>query len=352
MSPILVSPLKKCLELLGLTRILTLFNPTIWGDGDGFDFWRRFLHTTIIGGWFVSVFWWALERDIVQLNGWDKDTQIKKLKPWTPAFWLGPSTSILNYPTDFYQHIRNGTVKVIYADITHLTRHAVHLSTGETLQVDALHCATGWKHEPPIKISPPSLAAKLGLPTHFDESRIELTQRADIEILKRLPRLRDQPQVVLKKRGLGTKFAESHKTPYRLYRHLVPPATAYARNFAVTGVVASVGTTTSVQMQALWITAYLDGTLHLPKSIDEIEYSTELSTRFSSWRYPVDHGNKHAAFVFDSLLYVDSLLRDLGLKFKRKGSWWKEMVEGYAPADYSGIVAEWIALRRTASEKK
>jgi hypothetical protein len=119
MSPILVSPLKKCLELLGLTRILTLFNPTIWGDGDGFDFWRRFLHTTIIGGWFVSVFWWALERDIVQLNGWDKDTQIKKLKPWTPAFWLGPSTSILNYPTDFYQHIRNGTVKVISLLVKH-----------------------------------------------------------------------------------------------------------------------------------------------------------------------------------------------------------------------------------------
>jgi hypothetical protein len=329
-----------------------LFNPTLWGDGDGYDFWRRFLHNTIIGGWFVSMFWWALERDIVQLNGFNKDPHVRKLKPWFPAFWTGPSTSILNYPTDFYEYVKNGTIQVYYADIIHLTPRTVDLSTGDTLQVDALHCATGWKHEPPIKISPPSLAAKLGLPSDFDGSQIELTQRADAEILRRFPCLKNQPNVVLKRRALGTSSDERQKTPYRLYRHLVPPATAHARNFAVTGVVSSIGTAICDQMQALWITAYFDGTLNLPQSTDEIEYTTELSTRFGYWRYPVDHGASHGAFVFDSLLYVDTLLRDLGLRFKRKGSWWRELVKGYSPTDYAGIVEEWIALRRTASEKR
>jgi hypothetical protein len=46
--------------------------------------------------------------------------------------------------------------------------------------------------------------------------------------------------------------------------------------------------------------------------------------------------------VFDSIPYVDTLLADLGLKTKRKGSAWKEMFEPYKPRDYKDIVQEWI----------
>jgi hypothetical protein len=348
MSPILITPLKKCLEHLVLTRLLTLFTPTFLGNNDGYDFFRRLLHGTAIGRWFVSKFWETLEGDVVQLNGFDSDLEVKKLKPWFPAFWSGPSLSILNYPTDFFQCIKNGTVKIHYADISHLTRHTVHLSTGEALEVDALHCSTGWKHEPPIKVSPPSLAARLGLPTDFDISRSELTQRADAEILEKFPSLKDQPKVTANRHAVD---AESRKTPYRLYRYMVPPATVYSRNFAVAGAVLSLGSVINAQMQALWITAYLDGSLDLPKSTNEIEYSTELSTRFGHWRYPADYGDRHAALAFDSLPYFDELLRDLGLRFQRKSSWWRELLDDYRPADYRGIVDEWIELRRTMSRK-
>jgi hypothetical protein len=133
---------------------------------------------------------------------------------------------------------------------------------------------------------------------------------------------------------------------------MVPPATAHERNFAIAGAVLSLGTAINAQMQALWITAYLDGSLDLPKSIDEIEYSTELSTRFGHWRYPADYGDRHTTLVFDSIPYFDELLRDLGLKFQRKGSWWKELLEDYRPADYRGIVEEWIELRRMVTQKE
>jgi hypothetical protein len=330
---------------------LTLFNPTFLGNGDGYDFWRRLLHNTSLGRWFLGQFWKILESDVVQLSGYDNDTETKKLKPWTSVFWSGPSLSILNYPTDFFQYVKNGTVRVHHADITHLTLQTVHLSTGEALEVDALHLATGWKHEPPIKTSPYSLAAKLGFPTDSNESRIELLQRADAEILKRFPQLKKQPNVTPKRRGLETDSVKSRKLPYRLYRHMVPPATVYGRNFAIAGALLSIGTTITAQIQALWITAYLDGTLDLPRSLDEIEFSAELSTRFGHWRFPVDYGDRHPALTFDSLPYSDELLMDLGLKFRRKESWWRELVEAYRPADYHGIVEEWIKLRETNSQE-
>jgi hypothetical protein len=210
MSPTLVTPLKKCLEHLVLTRLLTMFNPTLLGNNDGYDFWRRLLHGTAIGRWFVAKFWSILEGDVVQLNGFNKDTEIKKLRPWFPAFWSGPSLSILNYPTDFFQYVKNGTARIHFADITHLTRHTVHLSTGEALEVDALHCSTGWKHEPPIKISPPSFAAKLGLPTSVDESRTDLTRVADAEILERFPSLKDQPKITAKRNAVDVKALQIH----------------------------------------------------------------------------------------------------------------------------------------------
>jgi hypothetical protein len=39
------------------------------------------------------------------------------------------------------------------------------------------------------------------------------------------------------------------------------------------------------------------------------------------------------------------------LKFQRKASWWRELLEDYRPADYKGVVDEWIELRRTLAKK-
>jgi hypothetical protein len=47
--------------------------------------------------------------------------------------------------------------------------------------------------------------------------------------------------------------------------------------------------------------------------------------------------------AFDSLPYVDLLLKDLGLSCHRKGGWgWRELFVPYDQGDYRGLVAEWI----------
>ena len=47
--------------------------------------------------------------------------------------------------------------------------------------------------------------------------------------------------------------------------------------------------------------------------------------------------------AFDSLPYVDLLLKDLGLSRHRKGGWgWRELFVPYDQGDYRGLVAEWI----------
>ena len=47
--------------------------------------------------------------------------------------------------------------------------------------------------------------------------------------------------------------------------------------------------------------------------------------------------------AFDSLPYVDLLLKDLGLSHHRKGGWgWRELFVPYDQGDYRGLVAEWI----------
>jgi len=349
MAPMWVIGGKKWLEALVFTRLMTWLNPTVWGANDGFGPWKRFLHGSFMGRLIVNKFWNLLEQDVLDYNQFDSHPEMKKLKPWSGSFWSGTSLSILNYPTDFYDLVRNGTVRVHIGDITRLSPHQIHLSTGETIEADALHCSTGWKHEPPIKFSPPLLATKLGYPGSYDPSDAEMTAKIDKEIISRFPMLKNQPNVTPNRDPAKGPLA-SKEMPYRLYRYTVPPATAHDRNFAVAGAFLSLGQPVAAQLQALWITAYLDGSLPLTKSKEDMIYETELFQRFGHWRFPGGYGGKVGDFVFETLPYYDDLLGDLGLKFKRKNGWYKEITEPYGPKDYKGIVNEWIEKNRV--EKK
>lgn len=46
--------------------------------------------------------------------------------------------------------------------------------------------------------------------------------------------------------------------------------------------------------------------------------------------------------VFEVLPFLDTLLRDLGLKTNRKGGW-REILEPYGKQDYKGLVQEWLS---------
>lgn len=345
MSPMWVMGGKKRLEALVFTRLLTWFNPTVWGENDDYGLWKQLLHGNFVGRWFVNKFWSMLEKDVLSCSQFDSHPEMKKLKPWSGVFWSGSSASILNYPTDFYDHVRSGMVRVYHGNITSLSKNHVHLSTGEELEVDVLHCSTGWKHAPLISFSPPSLATDLGLPGDCDEFRPEKNFKIDAEIMARFPMLKNQPNVTPKRDPDKVPILENEGTPYRLYRHMIPPAYLEKENFAVAGALLSFGQPIAAQIQAIWIIAYLDGDLGLEPVLDPMLHETELTTRIGRWRFPGGYGSKVGDFLFEGLPYFDDLLRDLRLNYKRKDGWLKQVTEPYEPKDYKGIVQEWMERR-------
>ncbi|KAL2169068.1 hypothetical protein VTG60DRAFT_6490 [Thermothelomyces hinnuleus] len=195
-SPPYVTPFKKWLEKLVHTRLLTWFSPCIWGDTDGYGGIRRFLHGTAIGRAITNAFWSMIGDDVLARNKYDSHPELRKLKPWSPAMFTASSFSILNYPIDIFDLVRDGTIRVHIADLTGLSARTVHLSDGTQLDADALCCATGWKHVPPIEFLPEGIDRELGLPHGFPDSDLftpQAIRQADDAILTRFPRLRDQP---------------------------------------------------------------------------------------------------------------------------------------------------------------
>ncbi|EON70026.1 hypothetical protein W97_09292 [Coniosporium apollinis CBS 100218] len=349
MAPPYVTPLKKWLEKLVHTRFLTWFSPCIWGNEDGYGGIRGFLHGTVAGRFMVDSFWKVLGGDVISLNGFDKHPETAKLKPWYSAFWIGSGLSILNYPTDFFEYVRSGKIRVHIADITSLSDGTVHLSNGESLKTDALICSTGWKHRPPINFLPSGLDRELGLP-HRSFEIDELVQKADSEILARFPRLKAQPAFnqSYKPQPRDDAVKDRPNQPYRLYRFMAPPATIFDRSIAFAGSLSTISTPLVAQAQAIWISAYFDGKLdRMPLSADDARWETVLQTQFGKWRYPCGYGANFPDFVFDSIPYIDMLLEDLGLQKHRKKGAVAEMWEPYGPDDYRGLVDEWKTKHAT-----
>jgi hypothetical protein len=269
----------------------------------------------------------------------------------------------MNFPTNIFDFVRSGSVKVHIADITSLSRKSVHLSDGTQLPTDALICATGWKHVPPLTFLPAGLDAKLGLPHKPSSEEAKtiraLTERADTEILTRFPRLKDQPTLnphykplTAAKGDIAVEEREGRLEPWRLYRFMVPPAFIATRDIGFSGALMTASTSLIAQTQALWLTAFLGGPDVPPSkqispfdrsSMADIEYETVLHSRFGRWRSPGGFGAQFPDFAFDAVPYIDLLLRDLGLEIKRKGGgWFKEALEPYGQEDYHGLVGEWL----------
>lgn len=347
--------------------MLTWFSPCIWGSADGYTGIRGFYHGTVLGRALVNAFWSILGGDVVALNGYDQHPELAKLKPWSQAMYTASSFSILNYPTDFFDLVRNGTVSVHIADIVRLSPGAVHLSDGTSFQTDALVAVTGWKHAQTIRYLPEGIDKSLGIPTSVSAKApepvwtAEAVEKADAEILSRFPRLKDQP---------AWQPEEPDLTPYHLYRFMAPVADErllQARDIAFAGTLMNFSVAPIAHAQALWVYAYQHDKLParvLPpvvamspgtgktqpkdegeqKSLEKVRYETVLHARFGRWRYPAGRGTRFPDFVFDAVPYIDQLLGDLGLRVHRKAGWLAEATEPYGPADYRDIVPEWLGL--------
>ncbi|GFG26298.1 dimethylaniline monooxygenase [N-oxide-forming] 1 [Aspergillus udagawae] len=367
MAPPYVTPLKKWLEKLVTTRLLTFFSPCIWGHADGYPRIRRFLHGTWLGRKIVDAFWAILANDVIQLNRYDAHPETAKLKPWISPFWIAASLSILNYPTDFFDLVRSGAVRVHIANITRLSQGTVHLSSGTDLPSSALICSTGWKATPNLDFLPAGLDTDCGFPWAADPTPEDLLAAADKEILRRFPRLRDQPAPPKDYAPLAPDAPAAAAHPFRLARFMVPCSLARERSLAFMGITMTINTTLVAQAQALWITAFFGGepvlrpTERCPpavRAVDEdadaeklvdqredldLVWETALHSQFGKWRYPGGFGKRNPDFVFDAIPYVDLLLKDLGARSVRKSGALGRVLSPYGMEDYRGLVEEWMA---------
>ncbi|KAL8696773.1 MAG: hypothetical protein Q9201_007481, partial [Fulgogasparrea decipioides] len=283
-----MGPLKVWVEPLVFTRLLTWMSPCIWGDSDGFGSVRRWLHGTRVGRWVVKHYWKKMGAGIITQTGLKtKGPEIKKLLPKEEAFWYGTGTSILNYDTDIYHFLQNGTVKVVIKDIESLEAKRVVLTGGEGVGVDALICSTGWRWDSGIDFLPKNEDANLGIPsTRYNDDQKqkwqELDSQADKEILSPFPMLatgpgiREDDRVIPEPKSTSVAAtaaadnpnlsAEPEKqrhepyTPWRLFRGIAPPANPH-RDLVFPGMMLTHQTILRYEIAALWAYAYLNTAL-------------------------------------------------------------------------------------------
>lgn len=345
-APPYVTPLKRWLEKLVNTRFLTWLAPCIWGSADGYGALRRFFHTTAVGRFFVESFWKILESDVLTLNGYDKHPETRKLKPWASPFWMGTTVGIMNYPTDFFELVRGGKIRVHIADVDRVSEGELHLSDGTSVHGDAMIFATGWKVRHNVQFEPEGLEKRLGLP-HESRERNELAEAADVETYKNFPKLKNQPVWNSHYKPLpGDPARQANlNEPYRLYRFMVPPDADFikAHDIGFVGMMGTFSNVINAELQGLWLTAYLDGKLTIDKSPDEIRWEATLHSQFEKRRHPFGYGHKHPDVIFEIMPYFDLMLTELGLKSHRKGGFFAEIFSPYGPEDYRGIVDEWKA---------
>ncbi|KAL3424133.1 flavin-binding monooxygenase-like protein [Phlyctema vagabunda] len=331
-----VSPLKTQFEKLATRRILSFLNPCL--EDDGYHWIRRLFHNTRIGRAFLGFLFGVILNDLIECGKYNDHPDTKKLIPHNNIYWSGTTVGIFNYPEDFFGMVRKGQISVHIEDIDSLSHQKVHLANGTDLEADVLVCATGWEHTPTVRMLPEKISNSIGIFTATPSD--SMVKAADEEVFRRFPELADQPSV-------GPVAArERDQTSWALYRGTAPPAFLESRNLAYCGMSTSLRGCLVAEITALWITALFDGKLSAPlPSQGEAEWQALVQNRFYRWRAPMGLGSKSTDMVFETLPFVDTMLRDLGLNTVRKGGW-REIFDCYGVKDYIGIVQEWLTKER------
>ena len=425
-----IGPTKLWLERVVTARLISFLSPCLWGPADGFGWMRSFFHNTQLGRWIVQAFYSKLSYETLYQQGLLDDDIVKPLIPDENASWYGAGFSVLNYPTNILDFVRNGQVQIVRKDIETLgAPNLIHFSDDSpAVQVDALICTTGWSYALPFDLKPYTLHASLGIPSlEYSKPQTSAWAKyeaaADAEVLSRFPSLARAPQPKHGPSPTRADLSTDHvptevekiqqMTPWRLWRGVAPPGLAAApekeRSIVFLGMLLSIHTVLRSEMQALWAWAWMNGFITPsssfpltartknedvlppppPEEVDPlltpwlqetssfttpadphglrgpkqqqqqqqqqqqkasetyrpIFYDTALFNRGCRWRAPYGYGSRYPDFMFDGLPYFDLLLRDLGLRFWRKGrTMLGEMFSGgYLPKDYRGVVEEWKA---------
>ncbi|KAI4212886.1 MAG: hypothetical protein LQ351_004411 [Letrouitia transgressa] len=278
----------------------------------------RFVQNTKLGQAIDRKIWDNADRDIRQEANYHQRYGARKgyphLFPETAAFWCNGPVGLLQHP-DFWEIISQ-KVDVHRCDISHLTHDSVVLSDGTGIVSDAILCGTGWKQ--PYAFFSDELHCQLGLPhpstchcLEDNASWMTLHSAAKEEILSEFPALCYPPTP----KYSPQKTSATEKTPYRLY-NLIAPLNDFPPSIVFLGQIRMANSFRTAECQALWASAYLDGTLPLP-SYDEMEAEIAYTIAFSQCRYPISGGAGNY-FFYDVISYTDKLLAELGLRSHKK----------------------------------
>ena len=291
-------------------------------------------------------------------------TGLSALKPSRNAFWgassAGPASNPAIWPT-----LQSGAVQIIRADLQRVVPEGLLLEDGTMLEAETIVCGTGWV--PGVeRVFGEELAQELGLRGAKGGEGGEWEEedgRAREYVLGRFPILAEADPV-----GTGA-VAEKQTAPYRLYRGIVPLADP-SHSIVFLGLVKIINSFRTSEVQALWASAYLDGSFHHPPSLPKTSkpsspspsaapFWPDLAARrtdvarcvqWSYLRYPDSRGKAGGlGMALDGLAYTGVLLRDLGLGSLEDGkSWWGSWIGLVWAGDLRGLVAEYRAKSQGA----
>ena len=336
-----IGPYKNTNEVL-YTRLTAAMNPSMWTP----QTWTTWLlHQSWIGRGIVDWIWGTSDASAKREASLSKrsdhaSNSYQNLQPDTPIFW-GDDSSGVNQRPNFWSSMYSDNVRVFRADVLELKDHHIVMNE-ETVCCDAIVYGTGWLPSCHSFLNE-DLARDLGLPVPLpkqepkltnleDVSWCKLEQLADTDICRRFPRLKRPPPHYTRM---------STKSPFRLYRYMVP-INPDMQGIVFLGHIVIGNNFRAAECQALWAVAYLDRRLSLP-SREEMRQEVAMSIAWCRRRY-LSKGSSGNWLYFDLVPYTDALLKQLGLKSHRTKGRLKDFFSPCVAEDLNELLSE---FRRT-----
>lgn len=342
---------------VNVTRIFNTLTPSIFNAS---GFWYDFFHSgkNRLGRKLNKKYWKTASKVVFSGPKYHKSKNGMNVQPSTDSvFWNPNCISIIDSNGPFIEYLHDeNKLQVVRAGVTHLSSTGVHLTTGATIAADAVVYATGWEKSPAFFSSEDAI--DLGLPGPLSQESVEtakewktLDSAAEVYVKATFPALTNPPDFNL---------PAPCKTPYRLYRNIIPPnfAARDDRSIAFTGMLVTSQTAFYSELSALYAIAYMEDLLPDPlPNAQDMKQDVATVNAWMKARY-LNKGVEEPLNLSEQTLF-DQMCRELGIKVHRKkglrwafGSdlWFWEWFAPYRARDYSGFVDELleaVASRRT-----
>jgi hypothetical protein len=276
-------------------------------------------------------------------------------------YWFAPGGTVA-HDRDFETLRLADEGKLIHVNRAHMvsaTGNSITVSTGESIPSDAIVFCTGWNIASPFLFSP-TLANEIGLPvdpTVLSEDESEYWRALDKAALTRIEA--DYP--MLKNPPSNVHIKTFDKTPFRLFRYIVPPKLAARgdRSILFLGAFSNARSHLSAEIASLWSVAYFENLLPASTNAlladkNEMDKDVAHVEAYRIKRY--SNTFLHRLNGAEAPEFDDLMMNDLGLRTDRKRmrmaagwrgwfgwkAWTAEWFGNYLASDYEGLVGEFL----------